>query len=111
MIFSLTSDANVAYYAVAIYVAAIIEAPGRAMFQITSPLVARALNKNEKTTLENLLKKSSLNLLIVSGFVFLLINLNLIDFYQIINQEGYSSAIGVVIIVSLESFLVCLWVV
>ena len=101
MIFSLTSDANVAYYAVAIYVAAIIEAPGRAMFQITSPLVARALNKNEKTTLENLLKKSSLNLLIVSGFVFLLINLNLIDFYQIINQEGYSSAIGVVIIVSL----------
>tara|TARA_B100000963_G_scaffold212009_1_gene184752 strand:- start:4978 stop:6441 length:1464 start_codon:yes stop_codon:yes gene_type:complete len=101
MIFSLTSDANVAYYAVAIYVAAIIEAPGRAMFQITSPLVARALNKNEKTTLENLLKKSSLNLFIVSGFVFLLINLNLIDFYQIINQEGYSSAIGVVIIVSL----------
>ena len=71
MIFSLTSDANVAYYAVAIYVAAIIEAPGRAMFQITSPLVARALNKNDKTTLENLLKKSSLNLLIVSGFVFL----------------------------------------
>ena len=101
MIFSLTSDANVAYYAVAIYVAAIIEAPGRAMFQITSPLVARALNKNEKTNLENLLKKSSLNLLIVSGFVFLLINLNTIDFYQIINQEGYSSAIGVVIIVSL----------
>ena len=70
MIFSLTSDANVAYYAVAIYVAAIIEAPGRAMFQITSPLVAKSIKKNEKTTLENLLKKSSLNLLIVSGFVF-----------------------------------------
>lgn len=101
MIFSLTSDANVAYYAVAIYVAAIIEAPGRAMFQITSPLVAKALNKNDKTSLENLLKKSSLNLLIVSGFVFLVINLNLTDFYQIINQEGYASAIGVVIIVSL----------
>ena len=77
MIFSLTSDANVAYYAVAIYVAAIIEAPGRAMFQITSPLVAKALNKNDKNILENLLKKSSLNLLIVSGFVFLIINLNL----------------------------------
>ena len=57
MIFSLTSDANVAYYAVAIYVAAIIEAPGRAMFQITSPLVAKALNKNDKNILENLLKK------------------------------------------------------
>mgnify|MGYP001440469161 FL=1 len=101
MIFSLTSDANVAYYAVAIYVAAVIEAPGRAMFQIISPLVAKALNENDKSSLENLLKKSSLNLLIVSGFVFLVVNLNLIDFYQIINQEGYASAIGVVIIVSL----------
>ena len=43
MIFSLTSDANVAYYAVAIYVAAIIEAPGRAMFQITSPLSCESI--------------------------------------------------------------------
>ena len=31
----------------------------------------------------------------------MVINLNLTDFYQIINQEGYASAIGVVIIVSL----------
>ena len=71
MIFSLTSDANVAFYAVAIYMAAVIEAPGRAMFQITSPLVAKALNEKDSSRLESLLKKSSINLLIASGFIFL----------------------------------------
>lgn len=100
MIFSLTTEANVAFYAVALYIAAVIEAPGRAMFQITSPLVAKALNENDSARLERLLKKSSINLMIVSTVMFLLINLNLNDFYQLINQEGYSSAIGVVIIVS-----------
>ena len=101
MIYSLTSDANVAFYAVAIYIAAVIEAPGRAMFQITSPLVAEALNSKNKVRLESLLKKSSINLMIVSGLLFLIINLNLEDFYNIINQQGYESAIGVVVIVSL----------
>ena len=71
------------------------------MFQITSPLVAEALNKDNKVKLESLLKKTSINLIIVSGFFFLLINLNLNDFYQIINQKGYASAASVVIIVSL----------
>jgi O-antigen/teichoic acid export membrane protein len=101
MIYSLTSDVNVAFYAVAIYIAAVIEAPGRAMFQITSPLVAEALNSKNKVRLESLLKKSSINLMIVSGLLFLIINLNLEDFYNIINQQGYESAIGVVVIVSL----------
>lgn len=104
MIFSLISEENVAFYAVALYITAVIEAPGRAMFQITSPLVAKALSENDKLNLEKLLKKSSLNLMIVSGIIFLIINLNLIDFYKILNKEGYASAIGVVVIVSIGKF-------
>ena len=104
MIFSLISEENVAFYAVALYITAVIEAPGRAMFQITSPMVAKALNENDKLNLEKLLKKSSLNLMIVSGIIFLIINLNLIDFYKILNEEGYASAIGVVVIVSIGKF-------
>lgn len=104
MIFSLSTNENVAFYAVALYIAAVIEAPGRAMFQITSPLVARALNDNNEERLLILLKKSSLNLMIVCGIVFLLINLNLNDFYLIIDQEGYASAASVVIIVSIGKF-------
>ena len=104
MIFSLSTNENVAFYAVALYIAAVIEAPGRAMFQITSPLVARALNDNNEERLLILLKKSSLNLMIVCGIVFLLINLNLNYFYLIIDQEGYASAASVVIIVSIGKF-------
>jgi O-antigen/teichoic acid export membrane protein len=104
MIFSLSTNENVAFYAVALYIAAVIEAPGRAMFQITSPLVASALNDNNEERLLILLKKSSLNLMIVCGIVFLLINLNLNDFYLIIDQEGYASAASVVIIVSIGKF-------
>ena len=42
--------------------------------------------------------------MIFSGLVFLIINLNLNDFYLIINQDGYASAASVVIIVSLGKF-------
>jgi O-antigen/teichoic acid export membrane protein len=104
MIFAITSQESVAFYAVALYIAAVVEAPGRAMFQITSPLVASALNKNDMVRLEVLLKKSSTNLMVVSGLAFLIINLNLLDFYKIINQDGYVSAISVVIIVSLGKY-------
>ena len=104
MIFAITKDENVAFYAVALYIAAVIEAPGRAMFQITSPLVAQALNSNDLNRLEELLKKSSINLMVVSGLAFLIINLNLLDFYKLINQPGYASAFSVVIIISLGKF-------
>ena len=104
MIFAITKDENVAFYAVALYIAAVIEAPGRAMFQITSPLVAQALNSNDLNRLEELLKKSSINLMVVSGLAFLIVNLNLLDFYKLINQPGYASAFSVVIIISLGKF-------
>ena len=33
-----------AYYAVAVFIATVVEIPGRAMFQILNPMVAKALN-------------------------------------------------------------------
>lgn len=62
MIYAITSQENVAFYAVALYIAAVVEAPGRAMFQITSPLVATALNQNDLPRLESLLKRVVLTL-------------------------------------------------
>ena len=100
MIASLITADDVAYYSVALFIAAVIEAPGRAMFQITSPLVSDAINSKNNIYLKNLLVKSSKNLLIVSGGLFLLINLNLIDFYDFVKQPKYAVAIGVVGIVS-----------
>lgn len=94
------SKEEVAYYSVAIYIAAVIEAPGRALFQIISPVVAEAINANKTERIQQLLKKSSSNLLWISGAFFLLINLNLNDFYQLIAPE-YRAAFLVVQLVSI----------
>ena len=100
MLSSILTVENVAYYSVAVFIAAVIEIPGRAMFQILSPVVADAINKNHFKKLEGLLKKSSTNLVLVASLFFLLINLNLNDFYEMLNQDGYSVGIPIVIIVS-----------
>ena len=100
MLSSILTVENVAYYSVAVFIAAVIEIPGRAMFQILSPVVADAINKNHFKKLEGLLKKSSTNLVLVASLFFLLINLNLNDFYEMLNQDGYSIGIPIVVIVS-----------
>ena len=100
MLSSILTVENVAYYSVAIFIAAVIEIPGRAMFQILSPIVAEVINKNNKKKLKYLLKKSSTNLVLISSLFFLIINLNLNDFYEMLNQEGYSKGIPIVIVVS-----------
>jgi O-antigen/teichoic acid export membrane protein len=100
MISNVLTIENVAYYSVAVFIASVIEFPGRAMFQIISPLVAKALNENDDMRLLSLLKKSANNLLISSGLLFLLINLNLNDFYNWVNLTGYTKALDVVFIIS-----------
>ncbi|MEL0262356.1 MAG: oligosaccharide flippase family protein, partial [Flavobacteriaceae bacterium] len=61
MLSNLVAMENVAYYSVALFIATVVEAPGRAMFQIVSPLVAKALNADDLKTLEQLLKNTSRN--------------------------------------------------
>ena len=54
-----------AYYAVAVFIATVVEIPGRAMFQILNPMVAKAINSNDFDNLNDLYQKSSSNLLII----------------------------------------------
>ena len=91
---------NVAYYSVAIYIATVIAVPQRAMHQILLPLTAKFLIDKNKVELENLYRRSSLTLLIISGLIFLLIVANIHSLYQIIPAE-YSKGIYVVLLVSI----------
>ncbi|WP_296383119.1 polysaccharide biosynthesis C-terminal domain-containing protein [Winogradskyella sp.] len=91
---------QVAYYSVAIFIATVIAVPQRAMHQIMMPLTAKYLNENDKPALEDLYKRSSMSLLVISGFIFLLIILNINQLYQIIPKE-FTGGLFVVIIVSL----------
>ena len=79
---------NVAYYSVAGFIAMVIAVPSRSMHQITYPLTAELLNRNDRSALQDLYQRSSLTLFIVSGLLFVLIVLNLNDLYQLL-PEAY----------------------
>lgn len=89
---------NVAYYSVAIYIATVIGVPSRSMYQITSPITAKLLNDNDLKSLKNLYQKSSLNLYIIGGLIFLLIVLNIKQLYLIIPKE-FSEGLFVVFLI------------
>lgn len=86
---------NVAYYAVAGFIASTIAVPSRAMHQITYPLTATYLNNMDKPALKKLYQKSSLTLFIISGLLFLLIILNLSDLY-ILLPDNYAGGFMIV---------------
>ncbi|MEI6865172.1 oligosaccharide flippase family protein [Flavicella sp.] len=76
-----------AYYSVAVYIGSVVETPGRAMAQILQPLIARALSTNKMDEVNSLYKKSSVNLLAISGLVFLLINLNITVMFELLPEK------------------------
>ncbi|WOD43404.1 polysaccharide biosynthesis C-terminal domain-containing protein [Hwangdonia lutea] len=90
---------QIAYYNVAIFISAVIAVPQRSMHQILMPLSAKYLNEKNFDSLKDLYKRSSLNLFIVSGFIFLLIVLNINQLYNIIPEE-FSGGLFVVFIIS-----------
>ncbi len=92
---------EIAYYNVAIFISAVIAVPQRAMHQILLPLSAKYLNERDFEALGDLYKKSSLNLFIVGGLIFLLIVLNINQLYRIIPEE-FSVGLFVVFIISLS---------
>ena len=91
---------NVAFYGVAVYIATVIIVPSRAMHQITYPLTAKLLYEDNTQQLESLYKKTSLTLFIASGFIFLLIILNLEDLYQLL-PSVYQKGFVVVLLIGL----------
>ncbi|WP_370476248.1 polysaccharide biosynthesis C-terminal domain-containing protein [Tamlana flava] len=92
---------EIAYYNVAIFISAVIAVPQRAMHQILLPLSAKYLNERDIEALGDLYKKSSVNLFVVGGFIFLLIILNINQLYEIIPKE-FSGGLFVVFVISIS---------
>ncbi len=86
---------NVAYYSVAGFMATAVGVPGRAMHQITYPLTAKLMNNKDVAALRQLYQKSSLTLFIISGFLLVLLLLNLNDVYLLL-PENYRGAWSIV---------------
>ncbi len=89
---------NVAKYSICAYIASVIIIPSRAMHQITYPLTAKLLNEGSKGELKNLYRKSSINLLIASGLLFILIISNVNQLFEIISDE-YELYIWIVVLI------------
>lgn len=90
---------NVAIYGIAVYISSVIAVPSRAMHQITYPLTATLLNNKDRNGLNQLYEKSSINLLIISGFIFLLIITNVRQLYELIPDE-YQISFSIVVLIS-----------
>lgn len=90
---------NIAYYSVGVFIATVIAVPQRAMHQVLLPLSAKFLNAKDFESLGNLYKRSSLNLFVVSGLIFLLIILNINQLYHLI-EENYTTGLYVVLLIS-----------
>lgn len=94
---------NISYYNVAVFIATVIAIPARGMAQIVHPLTAGFFNRGNLAEVENLYKRSSLNLSIVGGFLLLLILCNVHEFYTFMPPE-FAVAIPVVFLISIVKY-------
>ena len=89
-----------AYYSVAVFIGSFIEAPSRAMLNILQPLTSKTLNEENHKEVASLYKKSSINLLLISGLFFVLINANVTQLFNLLPKE-YADGALVVLMISL----------
>tara|TARA_B110000091_G_C13809946_1_gene474521 strand:+ start:417 stop:1910 length:1494 start_codon:yes stop_codon:yes gene_type:complete len=92
---------KVAYYTVAVFMGSFIEAPSRAMTQILQPLTSKSLNNADMLEVESLYKKSSINLFLVGGLFFLLVNCGVHELFKLMPEKGYAGGEYVVLMISL----------
>lgn len=71
MVGTLIGELTTGHYGVVLLIASVIEIPTFALMKITGPIVASAWKKQDLKHIEELYKKSSLNLLIVGVFIFI----------------------------------------
>ncbi len=90
-----------AYYTVGVFIASVVEVPGRAMHQILQPLTSKAIQEQNITEVASLYKRSSINLIILCSLIFLLININIVELYKIVPKEDYSQGVFIVLMISI----------
>ena len=92
-----------ALYSVAIFIATVIAVPSRAMLQIIYPITAKLMSEEKYQELNDLYKKSAINLQVFGGLIMLGIFVNINELYKLIPTE-YSGGILVVFLIGLSKF-------
>ena len=95
-------EAN-AVYSVAIFFATVIAVPYRAMTQIVAPITAKLMVAQKWDELNDLYKKTSINLQVSGGFIMLVIFVNINQMYCIV-PDDYSAGLWVVFMIGFSKY-------
>lgn len=99
-----TAKMGLAYmgiYAIATYIATLVEIPYRSLGAITQPQIAQAMKDNDVQTANTLCQKVSLHQLLIGAFIFVLIWMNIDLAFQILpNGDQYVAGKWVVFILA-----------
>ena len=95
----------VGIYSIAAFVATFVEAPMNALEKILTPKMADGWKRQDIEDIRQMYYKSAKYLLLLGGFLFLGINLNIDSLFQLIPDKAYSMGKGVVFIISLGTLV------
>jgi O-antigen/teichoic acid export membrane protein len=95
---------NIAFYSIATFIALVISVPSRAMHQIVYPITARLMHENKQEELNDLYKKTSINLQVVGGLVMLGIFVNINKLYEMPQLHDYVEGVVVVFMIGVSKY-------
>ena len=93
-------------YRIAMYMGIISEIPSRSLFAIAQPIAAEAIKNNDIPALSKLLKSVSINLMLISSAIFLLLYINVDNIFEIIpNGQRYENGKWVMVFIALAGVI------
>jgi len=90
-------------YAIAFYVASVIKVPRQSIHKISAPIIADSMKNNNLSLVEDIYKRSSLNLIIAGGLLFCGIIANLHNLNKIL-PASYAGGSLVIIIIGFANY-------
>ncbi len=106
MVTLLGSSAMNGIYMTAFYMAVVIEIPKRTVAYVAIPLISQSFQKEDLTTINSIYQKSALNLLLLSGLLYLGIICNLDNLFHFMPKgDVFRAGLPVVVIIGLGKLL------
>jgi len=99
MVGAFLGEANAGYYAIAFFIGTFISIPERSISKISYPIIAQAFKNDDKTLIESVYVKTSLNQVIIGLLIFVGIWANIHNAVVLL-PDGFQVAKNVVIIIS-----------
>ncbi|MBP5758024.1 MAG: hypothetical protein J6W45_01315, partial [Bacteroidales bacterium] len=98
--------AKLGIYRVALFMGVIVEIPSRSLFAIAQPIASEAIKNYDRAALSQLLKKVSINLLLIGSAIFLLIYINRFNIFEIMpNGDKYAEGRDVMVFIALANLV------